>query len=111
MMRFSLLLTCFAFQFFGAFSMSQQCISALRTGDGIRLNYNQTGPREGQQLLFITGWRQAQVEWRKQVDYFSSQGFRVTTFDMRGHGDSEEPDFGYRISRFAADRVQFTIEN
>ncbi|KAK4233780.1 AB hydrolase superfamily protein YdjP [Achaetomium macrosporum] len=83
--------------------MDQQYTSALKTGDGVRLRYNQTGPSEGQQLLFITGWRQAAVEWRKQVEYFSSAGFRVTTFDWRGHGDSDKPDFGYRISRFAAD--------
>ncbi|KAK3348878.1 Alpha/Beta hydrolase protein [Lasiosphaeria hispida] len=82
--------------------MNPQSIS-LKTGDGIRLQYNQTGPRDGQQLLFITGWRQAASEWRKQVEYFSLAGFRVTTFDMRGHGDSDEPEFGYRISRFAAD--------
>ncbi|KAK0708686.1 Alpha/Beta hydrolase protein [Lasiosphaeris hirsuta] len=82
--------------------MNLQGIS-LETGDGIRLQYNQTGPKNGQQLLFITGWRQAAAEWRKQVDYFSSAGFCVTTFDMRGHGDSEEPEFGYRISRLAAD--------
>ncbi|KAK3373489.1 Alpha/Beta hydrolase protein [Lasiosphaeria ovina] len=68
----------------------------IKTGDGVRLSYNQTGPRNGQQLLFVTGWRQAAVEWRKQVKYFSSVGFRVTTFDMRGHGESDEPDFGYR---------------
>ncbi|KAK0728473.1 Alpha/Beta hydrolase protein [Lasiosphaeria miniovina] len=73
------------------------------TGDGVRLRYNQTGPRNGQQLLFVTGWRQAAVEWRKQVECFSSVGFRVTTFDMRCHGESDEPGFGYRVSRFAAD--------
>jgi pimeloyl-ACP methyl ester carboxylesterase len=75
----------------------------VKTSDGVRLQYTQSGPVKGQQLLFITGWRQAASEWRKQVDYFSSAGFRVTTYDMRGHGESEEPDFGYRISRFAAD--------
>lgn len=77
--------------------------SFVRTSDGVRLHYTQSGPPNGQQLLFITGWRQAASEWRKQVDYFSSAGFRVTTYDMRGHGQSEEPHFGYRISRFAAD--------
>ncbi|KAM7205754.1 Alpha/Beta hydrolase fold [Naviculisporaceae sp. PSN 640] len=75
----------------------------VKTSDGINLLYNQTGPRNGQDILFITGWRQAQVEWRKQTEYFASAGFRVTTYDMRGHGDSEEPEFGYRMSRFAAD--------
>ncbi|KAB5533423.1 Alpha/Beta hydrolase protein [Coniochaeta sp. 2T2.1] len=75
----------------------------VKTSDGVRLQYTQSGPAKGQQLLFVTGWRQAASEWRKQVDYFSSAGFRVTTYDMRGHGESEEPGFGYRISRFAAD--------
>lgn len=77
--------------------------TTFKTGDGIRLSYTQTGPKHGQPLLFITGWRQTAAEWSKQADYFSSAGFRVTTFDMRGHGDSEEPTFGYRLSRFAAD--------
>ncbi|KAK3322348.1 Alpha/Beta hydrolase protein [Apodospora peruviana] len=78
-------------------------VGTVKTSDGIRLHYNQTGPRHGQNMLFITGWRQTALEWHKQADYFSSAGFRVTTYDMRGHGDSEEPDFGYRLSRFAAD--------
>jgi pimeloyl-ACP methyl ester carboxylesterase len=78
----------------------------VRTGDGVRLKYTQNvprGPRRGQELVFIPGWRQTAAEWQKQVDYFSDAGYRVTTYDMRGHGDSEKPAFGYRISRFAAD--------
>ncbi|KAK3308384.1 Alpha/Beta hydrolase protein [Chaetomium strumarium] len=81
----------------------QRPSSALETGDGVRLHYSQTGPSSGQQLLFLTGWRQTAAEWRKQVEFFSSAGFRVTTFDWRGHGESDKPEFGYRISRFAAD--------
>jgi pimeloyl-ACP methyl ester carboxylesterase len=77
--------------------------SSLKTEDGIHLQYSQTGPSDGQQLLFLTGWRQSAAEWRKQTEYFSSSGFRVTTFDWRGQGDSDKPEFGYRISRFAAD--------
>jgi non-heme chloroperoxidase len=87
----------------GAFAMSSQHTKSVKTGDGVRLQYSQTGPPSGQQLLFLTGWRQAALEWRKQTDYFSSAGFRVTALDFRGHGESEEPDFGYRVSRFAAD--------
>lgn len=75
----------------------------VQTGDGVHLNYTQSGPADGQKILFITGWRQAAAEWRKQVDFFVAAGFQVTTYDMRGHGESEKPDFGYRISRFAAD--------
>lgn len=75
----------------------------VETGDGVQLSYTQTGPALGQELLFIPGWRQTAAEWRKQVEYFSNEGYHVTTYDMRGHGESEKPSFGYRISRFAAD--------
>ncbi|KAJ4175557.1 hypothetical protein NW767_015383 [Fusarium falciforme] len=75
----------------------------VTTQDGVRLNYTQSGPPLGQKILFIPGWRQTAAEWKKQVAYFSSAGYHVTTYDMRGHGESEKPDFGYRISRFAAD--------
>lgn len=83
-------------------------IPALETGlvqtqDGVHLTYTQAGPIDGQTLLFIPGWRQTAAEWKKQVKYFSEAGYRVIAYDMRGHGESEKPDFGYRLSRFGAD--------
>ncbi|KAL5610876.1 hypothetical protein FOBRF1_006993 [Fusarium oxysporum] len=78
-------------------------IGQVKTQDGIKLNYTQAGPHGGQNLLFIPGWRQTAAEWKKQVKYFSDSGYRVTAYDMRGHGESEKPDFGYRLSRFGAD--------
>lgn len=75
----------------------------VKTDDGVHLNYTQAGPDQGQNLLFIPGWRQSAAEWKKQVKYFSEAGYRVTAYDMRGHGESEKPDFGYRVSRFGAD--------
>lgn len=47
--------------------------------------------------------RQPAAEWRKQADHFAAAGYRVTTYDMRGHDESENPNFGYRIGRFAED--------
>ncbi|WXC54053.1 hypothetical protein SNK03_000058 [Fusarium graminearum] len=75
----------------------------ITTGDGVSLTYNQSGPEAGKPLLFVPGWRQSAAEWKKQVEYFSKNGFRVTTYDMRGHGESAKPKFGYRVSRFASD--------
>lgn len=75
----------------------------VETQDGVHLSYKQCGPKRGQNILFIPGWHQSAAEWRKQVSYFCSAGFRVTAYDMRGHGESEKPNFGYRVSRFAAD--------
>ncbi|KAF4965207.1 hypothetical protein FSARC_6969 [Fusarium sarcochroum] len=83
---------------------------SITTGDGVSLSYSQTGPALGKPMLFITGWRQAASVWKKQVDYFSAAGFRVTTYDMRGHGESSKPNFGYRVTRFAADLNDLIIQ-
>ncbi|PNP74965.1 hypothetical protein FNYG_11689 [Fusarium nygamai] len=76
---------------------------AIITGDGVSLTYTQQGPEDGKQMLFIHGWHQTAAQWQKQVAYFPMAGFRVTTYDLRGHGDFSKPTYGYRISRFAAD--------
>lgn len=83
--------------------MTQPHTSIVKTADGVGLSYTQTGPQSGQQVLFLPGWRQAAAEWRKQFDHFASAGFRVTTLDWRGHGESDKPAHGYRLGRFAAD--------
>ncbi|RBR09841.1 uncharacterized protein FIESC28_09692 [Fusarium coffeatum] len=75
----------------------------ITTGDNCNLAYSQQGPENGRPLLFLHGWRQTAAQWKKQVLHFAKAGFRVTTYDMRGHGDSEKPTFGYRTSRLAAD--------
>ncbi|KAK7700969.1 hypothetical protein SLS64_010563 [Diaporthe eres] len=75
----------------------------VKTQDGVHLRYTQAGPTDGQNLLFIPGWRQTAAEWKKQVKHFSEAGYRATAYDLRGHGESEKPDFGYRLSRFGAD--------
>ncbi|KAM0230867.1 hypothetical protein ACHAPO_008923 [Fusarium lateritium] len=108
-----LLLFVFAFQLLlaspltvaieGYISIGTMKTGTITTSDGVSLTYNQSGPEAGKQLLFITGWRQSAAEWKKQAEYFSKNGFRVTTYDMRGHGESAKPEFGYRVSRFAAD--------
>ena len=84
-------------------SIDASTIGKVTTSDGVQLSYIQAGPANGQQLLFIPGWRQTAAAWRKQIDYFSLAGYQVTAYDHRGHGDSEKPTFGYRISRLAAD--------
>lgn len=82
---------------------SGSTVGNVTTSDGIQLAYTQAGPATGQKLLFIPGWRQTAAQWRKQMEYFSGAGYRVTSYDHRGHGDSEKPSYGYRISTLAAD--------
>ncbi|KAI1092804.1 alpha/beta-hydrolase [Rostrohypoxylon terebratum] len=70
--------------------------------DNVRLAYSQSGPASGPNIVFIPGWIQTAAQFHKQVAHFSKR-FRVTTYDHRGHGDSDKPGFGYRVPRLAAD--------
>lgn len=87
----------------GAASALGSSLGNVTTSDGIHLRYVQAGPAAGQKLLLVHGWRQTAAQWRKQIDYFSGAGYRVTAYDMRGHGDSGKSDFGYSLSRFGSD--------
>lgn len=74
----------------------------ITTPDGVRLRYWQEGPPNAPNLVFLTGWVQTAAQFKKQVEYFK-KNYRVTTYDHRGHGDSDKPSFGYRVYRLAAD--------
>lgn len=75
---------------------------SVKTWDGVTLHCKQVGPKSAPNLLFIPGWSQSAAQWRKQVQHFG-KNFRVTTYDHRGHGESEKPQGGYRVSRLASD--------
>ncbi len=72
----------------------------ITTGDSVKLHYLEAG--SGPPLLMVPGWSQAAEEFKHQLRDLSGR-YRVIAVDMRGHGRSERPDFGYRISRLAAD--------
>ncbi|KAI1806940.1 alpha/beta-hydrolase [Daldinia bambusicola] len=74
----------------------------VTVADGVRLRYWQDGPVSGPNIVFVPGWVQTAAQFRKQVEHFKAT-FRVTTYDHRGHGESDKPSFGYRVSRLAAD--------
>lgn len=75
---------------------------SLRTKDGVHLSYTTTGPTTSRNILFLPGWRQTAEQWRKQVDYFRTK-YCVTTFDYRGHGESDKPESGYTVQLLASD--------
>ena len=68
--------------------------------NGINLYYEIHG--EGQPLLFIHGLGSSARNWEFQVDEFSKL-YKVITFDLRGHGQSDKPAGPYSMSMFAAD--------
>ena len=70
------------------------------TNDGIRLHYIEAG--SGKPLVMIPGWSQTAAQFRAQLAGLSDR-YRVIAIDMRGHGESDKPDHGYRIQRLSAD--------
>lgn len=72
----------------------------IKTSDGVTLSYIEAG--DGHPLIMIPGWSQSAAEFRHQIEAFSAVR-RVIALDMRGHGESDKPDIGYRIQRLAKD--------
>jgi non-heme chloroperoxidase len=73
---------------------------SIVTNDGARLSVIDIG--RGPPIVILPAWSNASIEyWRQIVDF--SRDHRVIAVDMRGHGESDKIEHGYRITRFAAD--------
>jgi pimeloyl-ACP methyl ester carboxylesterase len=71
----------------------------IRTSDGIRLHYEESG--SGRPLVCIHGWGMSGKVWG-----FSGEPplpGRLIMPDLRGHGASSAPETGYSLEDFAAD--------
>jgi pimeloyl-ACP methyl ester carboxylesterase len=78
------------------------------TNDGYRLHYIEAGA--GDLLVMIPGWSQTAAQFKHQIAGLSDQ-YHVIAIDMRGHGESDKPDHGYRIQRLSADVHEFLTAN
>ena len=78
------------------------------TSDGVKLHYLEAGA--GKRLVLIAGWSQTAAQFKHQLDGLSDR-YRVIAIDMRGHGDSAKPDYGYRIHRLSQDLHEFLVAN
>jgi non-heme chloroperoxidase len=70
------------------------------TSDGVRLHYLEKG--SGPPLIMLPGWTQPASRFAAQLKALSNN-FHCLALDFRGHGESERPDHGYRVSRLAKD--------
>src|SRR3954471_5142471 len=71
------------------------------THDGVELAYEDRGGGAFP-LVMLHGWGQTQAMFRHQLSDLAPDR-RIVTLDMRGHGRSAKPHFGYRIARFSRD--------
>ena len=75
-------------------------VGHVTTSDGVGLYYLEAG--SGKPILTIPGWSQTAEQFKHQITGLSDR-YRVIAVDMRGHGEFEKPEFGYKISRLAKD--------
>lgn len=64
----------------------------VRSSDGTMLVGEAQGDPGAPEILFIHGLRQSRLSWEKQLADPALKGFRIVSFDLRGHGDSGKPD-------------------
>lgn len=73
---------------------------SFTTRSGVTLSYLEAG--SGTPFLMVPGWSQTAAQWYHQIRHFAAT-HRVIAVDMRGHGESDRPDHGYRIHRLSQD--------
>ncbi len=83
-----------------------QTEGSFTTSDGVRLHYIEAG--SGKPLVMIPGWSQTAAQFKHQIAGLSDK-YRVIAIDMRGHGESDKPNYGYRIQRLSADVHEFLV--
>ena len=79
-------------------------------GNGARIHLVETGNANGLPIVFLHGFSQCWMVWRRQLDSELSQDFRLVAMDLRGHGLSDKPCLGYTESKLWAEDVHATIQ-
>jgi pimeloyl-ACP methyl ester carboxylesterase len=82
-----------------------------RTTDGLSLSVRAYGDPSHPEILLIHGLSQSRLSWDRQLDALSTR-FRVVTFDLRGHGDSDKPATpdAYDKAALWADDLQAVVD-
>ncbi len=79
----------------------------FKTSDGVKLHYLEAG--SGSTLVLIPGWSQSAEQFKYQLEGLNGR-YHCIAVDMRGHGESEKVDFGYKIQRLAKDLHEILTE-
>lgn len=84
---------------------------AVKSTDGVALAAQEWGNPCGPEIVFIHGFSQSNLSWSRQVKSDLAKEFRMVTFDLRGHGNSDKPLVAeaYRESQRWADDIDAVI--
>ena len=65
---------------------------SVKTPDGLTISAQEWGNPQGPEILLIHGFSQSHMSWMRQVNSDLAKEFRIITYDLRGHGNSDKPD-------------------
>ena len=86
--------------------MAEDPRSGFTEVQGIRLHYREWGDPGAPDLLLVHGWTNYSLGWAEVAEHFAGR-YHVVAPDLRGHGESDKPQTGYRLRDFAEDVHQF----
>jgi non-heme chloroperoxidase len=76
----------------------------VTTNDGVKVSYRSFG--EGPRAVFlIHGWMVSGAVHNDLIELLDLSGLRVIVPDLRGAGESDKPEDGYTIERYADDII------
>ena len=78
---------------------------------GIKMAYDETGPRDGVPVLLIHGITDGRTSWEQVAPLLAERGCHCYAVDYRGNGETDKPDDlpeGYTAERIAEDLLAFT---
>ena len=64
---------------------------SVRTPDHLTISAQIWGNPSGPEIIFIHGFSQSHLSWIKQVTGDLAKEFKMVTYDLRGHGNSDKP--------------------
>jgi non-heme chloroperoxidase len=76
----------------------------LTTSDDVVIVYTDEGV--GRPVVLLHGMLCHKGHWAFQREMLLSTGFRVIAVDLRGHGESDNPEHGQRIARMGQDLAE-----
>ena len=86
-------------------SVPAASLDLVRLSNGITLHYAHQGPKTGPAVLMLHGFTDSWFSFSRVLPLLPAD-LRVIAPDMRGHGDSERPLLGYRVTDLADDVIR-----
>lgn len=78
-----------------------------------RTSWIEAGPSQGPLMIFLHGWPELGLVWRRQIDHFAARGWRCVSPDMRGYGGSSRPHSAssYAVRELVADMAELPLDS